>query len=76
MSEKSAEDYVWYVMDESGTYFSVEGARLVRLDREGEKSLQEGEELEDIDSDHMDCWNLDFVLSATDAYPLPTDDEE
>ena len=66
--------YTFYVMDEDGTYFSVESARLIRLTEEGEKMLEDGEELEDIEYPHMDYWSLSDVLHHNDAYPLP--DEE
>ena len=67
----SAEDYFWYVLNEDGTYFSVESARLIRLDREGQEALEGGAELEEIEYPRKDWWSLDDVLAVTDAYPLP-----
>jgi hypothetical protein len=64
----TADEYKWYVMDETGALFSVDSARLIRLSREGgvdavEEAIERG-----------DWWELDDVLYNTDAYPLPMEE--
>jgi len=68
------DEYTFYVMDEDGTYFSVESASLIRVNREGEKMLRDGVDFEDIPQTYVVTYGLDDVLHHNDAYPLP--DEE
>lgn len=58
--------YTYYVSDESGTWFSLESARLVRVDREGERLLNEGHDLFD---DELDDHREQCVLSKIISHP-------
>ena len=64
--------YTYYISEESGgTWFSIENARLVRVDREGERLLNEGRDLFDDElADHQEqCVLSDFIrkLSKTSS---------